>query len=61
MTRPWQTLDRRETSDGVLELRQRNTEDFLICLDGRVLMNSAGLQPVQPHSARLLAGQNVCS
>ena len=40
MSRPWQTLDRRETADGVFELRRRDADDFLICIDGRVLMNS---------------------
>ncbi len=40
MTRPWQTLDKKETSDGVLELRKRGERDFLILIDGRVLMNS---------------------
>ena len=40
MSRPWQMLDRRETRDGVFELRRRDADDFLICLDGRVLMNS---------------------
>lgn len=40
MSRPWQTLERRETADGVFELRQRDVDDFLICIDGRVLMNS---------------------
>lgn len=40
MSKSWQTLDRTDTPDGVLELRQRDTSDFLICVDGRVLMNS---------------------
>jgi spermidine synthase len=40
VSKPWQTLDRRDSPDGVLELRQRDTDDFLICVDGRVLMNS---------------------
>lgn len=40
VSRKWQVLDRRETPDGVLELRQRDADDFLICIDGRVLMNS---------------------
>lgn len=41
MTRPWRTLERVETPDGVLELRQRGERDFLILRDGRVLMTSA--------------------
>jgi spermidine synthase len=40
MTRPWQTLDSLDVDDGRLELRGRAAGDFLICLDGRVLMNS---------------------
>ncbi len=41
MSRPWQIVDQRETADGVFELRQRgDVDDFLICIDGRVLMNS---------------------
>lgn len=40
MSRPWVTLERVETDDGPLELRQRG-DDFLILIAGRVLMNSA--------------------
>ncbi|GMT46630.1 MAG: spermidine synthase [bacterium] len=40
MTKPWQTIDSNDTADGLLELRQRNGSDFLITIDGRVLMNS---------------------
>jgi spermidine synthase len=40
MAKPWQTIDRGNTADGFLELRQRNGSDFLITIDGRVLMNS---------------------
>jgi spermidine synthase len=41
MTRAWVTLDRVETPDGSLELRQRGDREFLISIAGRVLMNSA--------------------
>jgi spermidine synthase len=41
MARPWKTLDRVQTADGPLELRRRGDHDFLITIDGRVLMNSA--------------------
>ena len=41
MARAWQSLDRVETPDGVLELRRRGPHDFLILQRGRVLMNSA--------------------
>jgi len=37
---PWQTLDSIATADGLLELRRRAADDFLITIDGRVLMNS---------------------
>jgi len=41
MTRPWITLATAELDDGgLLELRQRGDTDFLIVIDGRVLMNS---------------------
>ena len=40
MRKPWQTLDSGDTADGLFELRQRNGADFLITLNGRVLMNS---------------------
>jgi len=40
MTRPWRVLDKVQTADGLLELRQRGDDDFLIVIDGRVLMNS---------------------
>ncbi len=40
MPRPWRLLDRVDTADGPLELRQRDTRDFMITIDGRVLMSS---------------------
>lgn len=40
MSKPWQTIDSDNTADGLLELQQRNDSDFLITIDGRVLMNS---------------------
>lgn len=40
MAKPWKTLAGIRTDDGELELRQRDTRDFLITLDGLVLMNS---------------------
>jgi spermidine synthase len=36
---PWTVLDKVETPEGLLELRLRD-EEFLIVIDGRVLMNS---------------------
>jgi spermidine synthase len=39
MTRPWKVLSSIADDQGVIELRQRG-DDFLIVIDGRVLMNS---------------------
>src|SRR5512147_1155314 len=41
MAQPWQTLDKVNTPDGVLELRKRGDRDFLILINNRVLMNSS--------------------
>ena len=41
MARPWETLDAATTPHGRLELRRRDAREFLITIDGRVLMNSA--------------------
>jgi spermidine synthase len=41
MSKPWRIIDSVETSDGILELRQRSERDFLITIAGRVLMNSS--------------------
>jgi spermidine synthase len=40
MAQPWNTIETIETVDGPLELRQRGLRDFLIMINGRVLMNS---------------------
>ena len=40
MARPWRRIDRVQIQAGILELRRRGETDFLILLDGRVLMNS---------------------
>lgn len=40
MAKPWKTIDSVDTDEGVLELRQRDTRDFLITVGGLVLMNS---------------------
>jgi len=40
MATPWRILERTDTEEGTLELRQRGARDFLITLDGLVLMNS---------------------
>jgi len=41
MAQPWQTIEKADTPDGVLELRQRGERDFLIVINNRVLMNSS--------------------
>ncbi len=41
MAQPWQTIDKAETPDGLLELRKRGARDFLILINNRVLMNSS--------------------
>jgi len=56
MTRAWTTLDRQETPDGLLELRQRNSDDFLICIGGRVLMNSRSGRSETELGVRTCAG-----
>jgi spermidine synthase len=38
---PWKTLESVDTAEGKLELRQRGEKDFLIVIDGRVLMTSS--------------------
>ncbi len=41
MTQPWQTIEKADTPDGVLELRRRGERDFLILINNRVLMNGS--------------------
>ena len=41
MAKPWRIVDRFETDEGLLELRQRGETDFLIVFDKRVLMSSS--------------------
>lgn len=40
MAQPWKIIDRIETDEGALELRQRGERDFLIMIGNQVLMNS---------------------
>jgi spermidine synthase len=54
MPRPWTVIERVETKEGPLELRQRDLKDFLITIDGRVLMNSLA------HRSELLLGELGC-
>ncbi|NJC87434.1 MAG: spermidine synthase [Desulfuromonas sp.] len=55
MARPWVTIDAAATSDGRLELRRRGERDFLITLDGLVLMNSVA------NRSEIVLGQRGCS
>jgi spermidine synthase len=54
MAQPWQTLDKVDTSDGVLELRKRGERDFLILINNRVLMNSGA------NRSELALGESAC-
>ncbi len=56
MSRAWQTVDRWASPDGLLELRQRGPDDFLICIDGRVLMNSRASRSEEELGMRACAG-----
>ena len=54
MAQPWETLDRVDTADGVLELRRRGDNDFLIIINGRVLMNSSA------NRSEIVLGESAC-
>ncbi len=54
MAQPWQTIDRVDTADGVLELRLRGEQDFLIIINGRVLMNSSA------NRSEIALGESAC-
>lgn len=54
MAQPWQTIDRVDTADGVLELRRRGEHDFLIIINGRVLMNSSA------NRSEIALGESAC-
>ncbi|MDB4442016.1 MnmC family methyltransferase [bacterium] len=41
MAKPWRIVESVDTDEGLLDLRQRGETDFLITIDGRVLMNSS--------------------
>jgi spermidine synthase len=55
VTRPWVTIQRVETRDGALELRRRGERDFLILLDGRILMSSAAHRSEQALASQACA------
>ena len=51
----WKTVEAVDTDEGKLELRQRGTKDFLIVIDGRVLMTSAERRSEEALSTLALA------
>ena len=55
MAQPWQTIESVPTETGLLELRKRGARDFLITIDGRVLMNSLA------HRSEVALGQLACA
>ena len=71
--RPWTLIDRVETPDGPLELRQREPDGFIIMSAGRVLMSSthtrsetdlatlscAGLKSATKHPQVLIGGAGL--
>lgn len=54
MAQPWQTIDKADTADGILELRKRGERDFLILINNRVLMNSSA------NRSELALGELAC-
>ncbi len=54
MAIPWKTIESVDTKEGVLELRRHGQGDFLITVDGRVLMNSAS------HRTEAALGRLAC-
>jgi spermidine synthase len=54
MAQPWMTLDKVETTDGVLELRKRGDRDFMILINNRVLMNSSA------NRSEIVLGELAC-
>lgn len=54
MAQPWNVLQSVKTADGVIELRQRGERDFLITVNGLVLMNSS------LHRSEVALGAAAC-
>lgn len=55
MAQPWRVLERVDTEEGPLELRQRGERDFLITIGSQVLMNSLASR------SELVLGQLGCA
>ncbi|PLX42856.1 MAG: spermidine synthase [Deltaproteobacteria bacterium] len=54
MAKPWTTIATHPSDEGLLELRVRDGRDFLIMVDGRVLMNS------HANRSELALGELAC-
>jgi spermidine synthase len=54
MALPWQTIDKIDTGENVLELRKRSERDFLLLVNGRVLMNSSA------NRSEVALGEQAC-
>lgn len=54
MAQPWENISQHDTRDGVLELRRRGEKDFLILINGRVLMNSTA------NRSEIALGEAAC-
>lgn len=55
MAQPWKVIESVTTVEGLLELRQRGTQDFLITIGSQVLMNSLA------NRSEVVLGQYGCS
>ena len=54
MALPWQTIDKIDTGENFFELRKRSERDFLLLVNGRVLMNSSA------NRSELTLGEHAC-
>ena len=54
MARPWETVARSVNGHDILELRRRGERDFLLLVNGRVLMNSSA------NRSELALGEQAC-
>jgi spermidine synthase len=54
LAKPWIIIENSPTPEGILELRQRDTKDFLIMIGPQVLMNS------QANRSEIVLGQLAC-
>ena len=60
MAQPWQTIGKSANEDNVIELRKRGDRDFLLLVNGRVLMNSSANRSevaLGEQACRLVAGR----